>query len=158
VNELLEILKGQTFFQGLGEQHVRLLTAGASLRTFRADETLFREHEEATAFYLVRSGRVALESRLPGRRAETFMTLGPGEVLGWSWLMPPYRWHYSARALEETHTVHFDAPVLHDCMDRDPVLGYALYQRFAALIVQRLQAARLQAMDIYGGGDVGLGG
>ncbi|ACL72221.1 cyclic nucleotide-binding protein [Thioalkalivibrio sulfidiphilus HL-EbGr7] len=158
MNELLEILKDQPFFEGLREADMRLLAAGASLRTFRADETLFREHEEAAAFYLIRSGRVALESRLPGRRAEVFMTLGQGEVLGWSWLMPPYRWHYSARALEETHAVHFDAPALHACMDRDPVLGYALYQRFAALIVQRLQAARLQAMDIYGGGDVGLGG
>ncbi|HSP00801.1 MAG TPA: cyclic nucleotide-binding domain-containing protein [Thioalkalivibrio sp.] len=158
MNELLEILRDQAFFEGLREEYLRLVAADASLRTFRADEYLFREHEEARAFYLIRTGRVALESRLPGRRSEIFMTLGHGDVLGWSWLMPPYRWHYSARALEETHTVHFDAPALHACMNRDPVLGYALFQRFAALIVQRLQAARLQAMDIYGGGDVGLGG
>jgi CRP-like cAMP-binding protein len=158
MNELLAILRDQPFFEGLREADMRLVSAGAALRTFRAEEILFREHEEARAFYLIRTGRVALESRWPGRRAEVFMTLGHGEVLGWSWLMPPYRWHYSARALEETHTVHFDAPALHARMDRDPVLGYALYQRFAALIVQRLQAARLQGMDIYGGGDVGLGG
>ncbi len=160
MRELLEILQGQSFFDGLTEAQLKLVAAFAALRSFEAGRYLFREHEPADAFYLIRSGRVSLESLLPGRQPGTFMTLGGGDMLGWSWLIPPYRWHYDARALEPVHTAHFDAAALRERMDHDPVLGYALHKRFTMLIVERLQAARLQHLDIYasGEGDVGLGG
>ena len=158
MNELLEMLKDRPFFEGLSEAHMKLLAACAALRSFEPDAFLFREHEPAEAFYLVRSGTVALESRLPGRAARAFTTLGEGDILGWSWLIPPYRWHYDARAITPVHTVHFDAAALRGRMDHDPELGYALLKRFTGLIVERLQAARLQSLDIYGDADVGLGG
>lgn len=158
MKELLEILEGRPFFHGMDAGHLKLLAACAALRSFEPDTYLLREHEPAGAFYLIRSGTVALQGASPGRDARTFMTLGEGDLLGWSWLVEPYRWHYDARAVTPVHTVHFDAGTLRERMERDPALGYDLLKRFTALIVERLQAARLQALDIYGDGDVGLGG
>lgn len=153
LGDLRGILEGQPFFEGLAEGHMTLLAACASLCGYRAGTRILAEHDHADFFMVIRSGRVALQSHLPGRQRETFLTLGPGDVLGWSWLVSPHRWHYDARARNDVHVVRFDAGVLRQRMDHDPALGYAVFQRFTTLIVQRMQAARLQGLDIYAGQD-----
>ncbi|WP_018867911.1 MULTISPECIES: cyclic nucleotide-binding domain-containing protein [unclassified Thioalkalivibrio] len=156
MKELLAILEEQPFFEDMDERHRRLLAACAAERSYAAGAILMRDHEPTETFWLIREGQVALEGRLREGNVP-FMTLGPGDILGWSWLLPPYRASYDARATTDLHTLRFDAGVLRERMEADPALGYTLMKHFAALIVQRLQAARLQALDIYSHGGPGHG-
>ena len=120
---------------------------------FDTGTTILREAEPADTFFAVRHGRVALELFAPGRGEVTIETIGPGGVLGWSWLFPPYRWHFDAVALEPVHAIAFDGACLRGKCDDDPRLGYELTRRFAATLIDRLQATRLRMLDVYGDGD-----
>ena len=111
---------------------------------------LLREGRPAERFYLIRAGTVALEIQAPGRGAIVIETLQPGEVVGWSWLFAPYRWQFDARAVEACSVFSVDGLCLRAKCDADPRLGYDLMQRFAGLATRRLQATRLQIMDVYG--------
>ena len=111
---------------------------------------LFHEGYPAHRFWLIRQGRVALDFPVPGRGDVVIEHLGPGTVVGWSWLFPPYRWHFGAVAAEQTLAVELDGPGVRRLCDDDPVLGYDLTTRFAAVLVDRLQAARVRLLDLYG--------
>ena len=115
-----------------------------------ADQYVFREGAPADEFYLIRRGRVALEQHDPRRKTLVVETLGPGDLLGAAWLVPPHRFEFDARAVEPTGCVAFDARCIRERCDADPILGYALMRRFVPLLVERLQAARRQALDLYG--------
>jgi CRP-like cAMP-binding protein len=111
---------------------------------------LLREGEPAERFYLIREGAVALEVHAPGRGSIVIETLGPGDVVGWSWLFAPYRWRLDGRAIGLTRVVGFDGACLRGKCERDHELAYQLMSRFAAIIVERLQATRFQLLDVYG--------
>ena len=111
---------------------------------------LLREGQPAECFYLIRTGTVALEIHAPGRGGIVIETLQAGEVVGWSWLFPPYRWQFDARAVGACSVVAFDGACLRAKCDTDHELGYELMRRFAECIVERLQATRLQLLDVYG--------
>ncbi|MGZ4313403.1 MAG: cyclic nucleotide-binding domain-containing protein, partial [Solirubrobacteraceae bacterium] len=111
---------------------------------------LLREGQPAERFYLIRSGTVALEIHAPGRGVIVIETLQAGEVVGWSWLFAPYRWQFDARAVGTCSVVAFDGACLRAKCDADLQLGYELMRRFAECIVERLQATRLQLLDVYG--------
>jgi CRP-like cAMP-binding protein len=111
---------------------------------------MLREGDLAEEFYLIRDGRVALEVHVPGREVITFKTLGPGEVVGVSWLVPPYRWTYDARVLEPVRAISLNATCLRQKCDTDHALGYDMMARFVPVLVGRLQATRLQLLDVYG--------
>ena len=113
-------------------------------------DRLFEEGGPAGYCWLIRHGRVALDTAVPGRGHVVVQTLGPGDLLGWSWLVPPYRWHFDGRALELTRAVAFDAKCLRAKCDDDHDLGYELTKRFAQVIMGRLQATRLRLLDVYG--------
>ena len=149
MNTLEPILAEQSFFNGLEPRYLQLITGCASNVRFAADQYIFREEEEANQFYLIRYGKVALETFAPGRGVVPIETLPAGEVLGWSWLFPPYRWHFSARALEVTRAIALDGVCLRKKCAEDHDLGYELMSRFAQTIIQRLQATRLQLLDVY---------
>jgi CRP-like cAMP-binding protein len=119
---------------------------------FNAGETIFREGEDADKFYLIRQGKVALETAVPQRGSVIIQTLGEGEVLGWSWLVAPYRWRFDARATELTRAIALDGKCLRGRSEEDHDLGYELMKRAAQIMEQRLQAARLQLLDVYGSG------
>lgn len=121
----------------------------ADERDFRADSRLFDEGGVADRFWLIRSGEVALDVYVPGRRAQVVETLGPRQQLGWSWIFPPYRWHLGARALGPVRTWEFDAREVRELCEADPKLGYALMLRCAAMIADRLQATRVRLLDLY---------
>jgi CRP/FNR family transcriptional regulator, cyclic AMP receptor protein len=122
---------------------------------FKPGELLLVEGEAADTLYLVRRGRVTLEVEAPGRGRIIIETLGPGSMVGWSWLFPPYRWHFDARALEPVGAIAVDAACLREKADSDPAFGYALVRRMSSVILERLQTTRLRLLDLYG--DVGHG-
>ncbi|MDH3602829.1 MAG: cyclic nucleotide-binding domain-containing protein [Candidatus Tectomicrobia bacterium] len=144
------IISQHRFFQDLEPAYLRFIVECAANVRFKAEEFLFHEGEAANQFYLIRHGRVALQIFIPGRGPTTLVTIEAGEVLGWSWLFPPYRWHFDARAVELTRAIAFEGQCLRDKCDADPKLGYVLMQRFSRIMTQRLQAARLQLVDMYG--------
>ena len=149
--ETLEsLLAEHEFFRGLTPEDVALFTECASNVRFETGAYIFREGQPADQFFAVRHGRVALEVYVPGRGGVAIQTVGPGEVLGWSWLLPPYRWHFDARALEQTRALAFDATCIRDKCETDHRLGYELMKRLAHVFTQRLEASRLQLLDIYG--------
>ncbi len=117
---------------------------------FEAGDRVVSEGAEADQFYLVRSGKVALEVAVPGRGAVVIETLGPGEVVGVSWPFPPYRWAFDAVAVDPTSAISMDAACLRAKCEEDHKLGYQVFSRFAQLMRDRLQATRLQLLDVYG--------
>jgi CRP/FNR family transcriptional regulator, cyclic AMP receptor protein len=132
-----------------GEDRALLAGCGKNVR-FAAGARLFREGDRAETFFLVRHGSVALEAFVPTRGAVTIETIESGEVLGWSWLFPPYRWHFDARALSTVRATAFDAVCLREKCESDSELGYRLMQRFAQVLIERLQWTRLRLLDVYG--------
>jgi CRP-like cAMP-binding protein len=145
-----KIVREHRFFAGLSEDVIRLVAGCTRNVRFEAGAYLFREGAPADEFFLVRHGRVALEMASPGRAAVTFQTVPEGEVVGLSWLIPPYRWAYDARALELVRAIGIDARCLRQKCESDHEFGYAMMMRFVPVLVERLQATRLQVLDVYG--------
>jgi len=148
--ETLEpILAKHPFLKGLEPRHLKILVGCASNVRFNADQFLFHEGEEANEFYMIREGKVAVQIQGAERGPITVQTIGEGDVLGWSWLIPPYRWRFDAKALELTRAIALDGKCLRTKSEEDHDLGYELLKRFAGIIVERLEAARLQLLDVY---------
>jgi CRP-like cAMP-binding protein len=116
---------------------------------FHTGDLLFAQDQDADRFLLLRSGKVALEVPGPRGRRQVVSTVRAGEVVGWSWFVPPYQWLFDARALTEVSAVSVDAACLRDRCAKDPVLGYALMGRVAQVMYGRLHSARLQMLDLY---------
>jgi CRP-like cAMP-binding protein len=134
----------------MSESQLSLIGGCAQNRAFEDGDYLMQEGEAADSFYVIRLGRVALEIFVPQRGAVTIETIDEGGLVGWSWLVPPFHVHLDARALGSVHVVAFDAACLRGKADADPELGYELMRRFIPVIVERLQATRVQMLDIYG--------
>jgi CRP/FNR family cyclic AMP-dependent transcriptional regulator len=147
---IADIVAHHPFFAGLDEAYVRLAGGCAMNVRFDAGQYLFHQGDAAERFYLIRHGRVALEIASPGRSAVTFETLEPGEIVGVSWLIPPYRWSYDAQAVELVRAIAIDAVCLRAKSEADHDFGYAMMKRFVPVLVQRLQTTRLQILDVYG--------
>jgi len=147
-----EILADVRFLAGMSADELALLAGCASNVHFDEGEILFREGDAANSFYVVRHGSVALELHVPARGGLTIETIEAGEVLGWSWLFPPYRWHFDARALSSVRATAFDGECLRGKCEQDPALGYDLMKRFAQVLMERLQWTRLRLLDVYGDG------
>ena len=143
------IVSEHPFFVDLPAQHIETVVGCVSNVRFEAGHVIFREGDEANHFYLVREGKVALRIHSERRGPLTILTLGEGEILGWSWLFPPYRWKFSARAIEETRAFAVDGKCLREKSERDHALGYALLKRFARVVEERLEATRLQLLNVY---------
>ena len=148
------LLRDVPFFDGLSQADLELVAGCGSNVHFRDDELLFADGDQADVFYVLRHGSVALETFVPGRGAVPIETLEAGEVLGWSWLFAPYRWHFDARALSLVRATSFDAACLRGKCEADPRLGYELMSRFAQVVIDRLQSTRLRLLDVYGYADV----
>jgi CRP/FNR family cyclic AMP-dependent transcriptional regulator len=150
VEGLDRIVREHPFFADLDEAFCTLVCGCAKNVRFKAGQYLFREGGAADQFYLLRHGRVALELTVPGQGTVTFRTLREGEIVGVSWLIPPYRWMYDAKALELVRAISLDATCLRDKCDADHDLGYEMMMRFVPVLVQRLHATQLQILDVYG--------
>jgi CRP/FNR family transcriptional regulator, cyclic AMP receptor protein len=150
--ELDEILAQVPFFEGLPEDEIALIAGCGRNVRFDAGETIFRQGDAADTFYVVRHGTVAIGNFVPPRGELVIETLESGDLLGWSWLFPPYRSHFDARALSTVRATQFDGACLRDKCAADPVLGRDLMSRFAQVLIERLQWTRLRLLDVYGNG------
>ena len=150
MESLEPILRTHPFLEGLDSRFMELITGCASNVRFNAGEFLLHEDEEANQFYIIRQGRVAVESHAPGMDPIIIHTVGEGDILGWSWLVPPYYWHFDARAVELTRAIALDGKCLRQKCENDHELGYELLKRFTNIITQRLEATRMQLLDFYG--------
>lgn len=143
---------GQQFLGALSPGHRERLLAFARDRSFPAGARVFDEDAEALRFWILRSGLVALDAQVPGQGSVVMETLGPGELLGWSWLFEPYRWHLGARVREPVEAYEFDAPPVRAAIEEDPAFGLELTRCVASVAIgRRLRACRIRLLDLYGG-------
>ena len=145
MNELNKTTLGeQPFFKGLSERYLELLVNDSMLVTFSKDEQIFCEGDPANRFYLLTAGEVALESspdELEDAKDPILIELlGPGNVLGWSWLFSPYSWHFDARAVTAVEAIFLYGTRLREQCEEDHELGYELMKRINEILVNRLQA------------------
>jgi len=150
MRDLEQMLSAHPFFTGLDPAHIGVIAGCGTNRTFAPGEFLFREGAPANEFHIVREGQVAIELHAVPKGAMTVQTLGPGEVTGWSWIVPPYRWRFDARARTQVRTTALDGACLRGKCEADASLGYAMLKRFTQVMAQRLEAVRLQLIDIHG--------
>jgi len=130
------------FLAGMNRGQLVLLTDCAIPVHFKTGQVIFREGEMANRFYLIESGKVVLESNGGHGDPVLMDTIGAGDLLGWSWMFPPYIWHFTARAAEPTDAIFFYGTILREYCERDHSLGYELFKRMSAVMVKRLQGAR----------------
>ena len=146
--ETLEpILKEHPFFKDLDPKYLAIIVGCASNVRFKDGEVILREGYPADRFYLIRHGRVAIHIAKP--RSITIQTLGKGEILGWSWLAPPYLYRFSARADEDTRAIALDGKCLRGKCDENHEFGYELLKRLVNVFTERLEATRLQLLNVY---------
>lgn len=147
---LSRVLAEHPFFRGLDPQYIALVAGCASNVRFEPGEYIAREGLEANEFYLIRHGQVALEAFTPPRGSLIIQSLSEGDILGWSWLIPPYTWRFDARAVDLVRAIALDGTCLRNKCEADHDLGYELLKRFADIVGQRLDATRVQLLDMYG--------
>lgn len=148
--QTIEDLLGEVpVFMSLAEDRRRFIAGCGRTSVFHDGDALISEGEAANTFYVIRSGAVALETFVPQRGAVVLQTLHEGDLLGWSWLFPPYRFAFDARAVGDVHALAFDGACLRAKCDSDPALGYDLLKLFAGVIMERLQNTRLQLLNVY---------
>ncbi len=143
------ILAKHPFFKDLENPHLKLIVGCASNVVFREGQMICRRGEDAHRFYLIRHGRVAVELEMAGRGTITVQTLGEGDILGWSWLIPPYQWNFDSLAVELTRAIAMDGTCLRTKSDADHNLGYELLTRFVRVLVGQFEATRIQLLDLY---------
>lgn len=147
--ELLEEqLRFHPFLRGLDERSVRTLAECAEAVRFEADQAIFEAGRPADRVYLIRTGTVAVEVQEEGRSPRLIQTLREGELLGWSWLFPPHRWTFGARASTLTQALALDAECLRHRFEADRELGYRFLLRVAEVMAERLESARRQVSEL----------
>ena len=146
---LTDILRQHPFLAGLSDSHMQVLVGCASNVRFAEGSPLIHEGEVANKFYLVRTGRIALETDVNARGKIRIQTVGPGDVLGWSWLISPYRWHFNALAVADVRAVALDGECLRKKCEDDHDFGYEMLSRFSQVMERRLEATRMQLLDLY---------
>ena len=149
MESLEPLLAEHPFLKGLDPRYTQIITGCASNVRFDTGQIIFREGEEANQFYIIRQGKVALQIYTPGRGSIIIDTLTEGEVLGWSWLIPPYQWRFDAVASELTRAIALDGKCLRNKCEADHDLGYELLKRFSSIVDQRLESTRIRLLNIY---------
>jgi CRP-like cAMP-binding protein len=140
------IIMEHPFLRGLKPEHLRLLVDSAMSVQYQAGEFIFREGDPANRFYLMQKGRVSLESQVSDKPSVAVQVIGPGDVLGWSWLFPPYYWHFDAQVLEPTTAIFFYGTRLREQCEQDHAFGFEMMKRMTQVAIQRLQATRRQLL------------
>ncbi len=147
------ILKKHPFFADLPDPDLKLISGCAKNVRFEVGEVLAKEGQQANEFFVIREGRIAVGMPSPHGGRLNIDTIDAGEVAGWSWLFPPYIWQFDLTVVAPVRALSMDGRCLRDKCDADPRLGYDLMKRFSHIMAERLSAARLQAIDLYGAGN-----
>jgi len=150
--EIRDLVAGHPFTSGLSPAEVDAIAEGARVVDLLPGEALFREGRPATHAYLVTHGHVGIEVHHPGRGSIAVSTVGAGELLGWSWLLPPHAWHFDATARSIARLVALDATTVRAACDHDPALDRRVARQVMRTMTARLEAARHQLLDLYGHG------
>ena len=150
IETLEDEIKTHPFLEGINPHFHHFFADCATLLRVNRDRQIFREGGDADHFYLIRSGKVILETFVPGCGMVTIQTLNAGEPLGWSWLFPPHEWHFSATAGEPTELIAFEAASLREKAEENRDFSNELVTRVAKILLERLQATRIQLIDLYG--------
>jgi CRP/FNR family cyclic AMP-dependent transcriptional regulator len=137
------------FLAGMNRAQLGLLTDCAMATQFKKGQTILREGEFANRFYLIEGGKVALESGADSGEPVVIETIGPGDLLGWSWMFPPYIWQFTARAVESTTAIFFYGTILREYCEKDHSFGYELFKRMSVVMMKRLQGARKQMLSVH---------
>jgi CRP/FNR family transcriptional regulator, cyclic AMP receptor protein len=143
-----EALTAHPFLHGMSHDHLAVLAEAASDVTFPARQRLFEDGGSANRFWLLQSGYVALDLHVPGQGRMKIDTIGMGELLGWSWLFPPYKWAFGAVAASPVEAFEFDGRAVRASCASDPVLGYEVTRRLALVVARRLQATRVRLITV----------
>jgi|SRR4051812_29914246 CRP/FNR family cyclic AMP-dependent transcriptional regulator len=146
-----ELLDEAAALQSLPASHRSTMAGCARLRTLEPGAMLLTEGGPADEFFLLRRGSVAIETDVPGRGPVMLETLGDGDLVGWSWLVPPYRSAFGARAVDAAHVIALDGACLRGKCEQDPALGYDLLKVVATTFVRRLEDTRMRLLDLYAG-------
>lgn len=147
--EIESALKGHAFFKDLDPRQVGAIADCTSEIQYNAGDYIFKEGQPSEQFELIRSGEVALEVFVPGKGPVVIQTIGENSILGWSWLVPPYKKQYDARVVKLVRALKFDGKRIRTLCEEDPKLGYELLKRFSKIMSDRLWAARIQILDVY---------
>jgi len=148
-DELTNYLRSHTIFSDLEPAHIEILAKHVTEKTFAAGDRLFRQQDSAESFYIVKEGSIKVEIPSINGPALEVQTLGVDEVLGWSWLIPPYRWTFEAKAERDSKVLMFDGKSLLQQCEKDSDFGYALMKRFTGLMSERLHSARIRMMESW---------
>lgn len=144
-----DLLVEHPFFKGLEKRYFDFIAGCGKNVHFSKGVQILKEGEGANAFYLIRQGKASLEVNTP-QGPIVIQTLGEGDILGWSWLVPPYKWTFSARSLEETSVLSLDGKCLREKCEKDHDLGYEFFKRLSPILTTRLHWTRIQLLDLYG--------
>lgn len=137
------------FFAQCSAPHLQLVAQCAQLRNYQPQEMLGREGEPSQYFFAILEGHVAIETVHAAAKRMVLMTVHAGDIVGWSWLFPPYEWVFDARAITPVKAIAFDTKRLRELCEADAVLGFDLMKRLAQVMTSRLKATRLQLIDMY---------
>ncbi len=149
IRDIKDLLAEAPFFDGISDKYLELLSSCGELVHFNEGDFLLKENEEANTFYLIRKGEATIESYMPGNTL-TVAKVRSGGVIGFTWLFPPYLNQFDSRDVTNIEAVKLDGKCLRDKSDKDHEFGFQFMKRFAELMLQRMQAARRQMLDIYG--------
>lgn len=150
MKQIADILKEHAFFQGLSPEDITFISGCAKNVVFQDQQIIATQGEPANQFYLIREGRVSIAMEIPPRKPFICQTLGPHDILGFSWLIPPYQWTFSTYATKTTRAIAIDGACLREKCESDPRLGFELMKRLVHILVKWEDASRLQLLDIYG--------
>ena len=148
VKAVESVIADHPFLRGLKPEHLLLLADSAMRMRYEVGELIFREGDPANRFYLIEQGQVSLESHRKDEAPVAVQVIGPGDVLGWSWLFPPYYWHFDARVLEPTTAIFFYGTRLREQCEQNHDFGFEVMKRMTHVVIDRLQAARKQLLSI----------
>jgi CRP-like cAMP-binding protein len=148
-DDVKTVLRTHPFFAALTDDEVTAVAGCGQGVEFLPGQALLREGEDATRFYVLWRGKVAVQTYVPGRGIVTLQTLHGGEVLGWSWSSPPSTWSFDASAQEPTRAVQLSGPALLRLCEAWPPLGFKLMKGLLGVVSERLRSTRLQLLDLY---------
>lgn len=155
-DQLMALVAQQPFFKGMSENLIQLLADSVMEMRFKQGHWIFGQGDPANRFYLIIEGKVIIESEVKEFGMVPIRTLGPGDDLAWAWLFPPYRMHFSARALEPTRAIFFYGTRLREKCEANHELGYQFMKRVAEVVVRNLNATQQRLMEYTHASDLKL--
>jgi CRP/FNR family cyclic AMP-dependent transcriptional regulator len=150
MKDIEDLIREHPFFEMMDKKYLELISGCGKNVHFNAGKYIAEENDPADTFYVLRKGMVRIEIKDASRGYIPIQTVCEGNIVGWTWIFPPYRWEYSVKVINDTSAIEMDGKCLRQKCEEDPALGYALMKRFALTMSERLKATRMQVIDVYG--------